>query len=252
MNSELFFNLGSWGYDLMTDQDLWREQITAVLEHAIDPDGIHRVLDLGCGPGVSTFALAERLPHAQVDGIDLARKMIDRARRHHERNFAHLDNVSFRVADATQLPYDDSEYDLAVGHSFLYLVPDRAAVLSEVRRVVAPGGSLVLMEPNGRGNLREASQRSFGRDLDGAPWFDSARFRTSMVLWRLVSGNVGRLDPDEVTAWLRSAGFNRAATVSTLGGLGMHCIGRVDHGVENRVGNRVEQEENYGPEPEYS
>ena len=227
MNNEWFFNLGSWGYDLLTRQDVWREQIAGVLEHVVSPDRISRVLDLGCGPGVSAFVLAERLPDATVSGIDIARKMISRAETHHREQFAHLDNVEFAVADATELPFESGTFDLAVGHSFLYLVPDRQAVLREVRRVMAPGGSLVLMEPNREGSLREAATRSFGRDLSGAATWDSLRFRTSMVLWRMVSGNVGRLEPETVRGWFREAGFDTASVLPTLGGLGMHCIGRV-------------------------
>ena len=67
--------------------------------------------------------------------------------------------------------------DLAVGHSFLYLIPDRGAVLREVRRVLAPGGTLVLMEPNEDASLphavREGARRC--RVALRRPW-DASRF----------------------------------------------------------------------------
>ena len=230
--NKLLFNAGSQAYDILTYQDVWREQIADVLEHVPEPGKIRRILDLGCGPGVSAFVLAEHLPHTQVDGVDLAVKMIDRAKVHHRRTFAHLKNVEFHVGDATELPWEDGTFDLAVGHSFLYLVPDQAAVLAETRRLLAPGGTMVLLEPNRTGNFRGAFGRSFGRDFEPHRFVDVSRFHMSMFAWRIVSGNVGRLDPVAVRRWMLDAGFDRAEISSTLGGLGMHCVGRVD-GIED-------------------
>lgn len=227
MDSRLFFNVTSWGYDILTDQTVWREQIAEVLHHIPDGTGISRVLDVGCGPGVSAFVLAAALPRAEVVGIDLSERMVARAQRHHQQRLSHLSNVSFEVGDATQLRFDSGSFDLVVGHSFLYLVPDRRAVLREVRRLLGIGGSVVLLEPNRRGSLRNAATARFDRDFGAIGGIDAALFGTSMVLWRLVSGNVGRLDPDDVATWMREAGFDEAQSVPTLGGLGMHCIGRV-------------------------
>ena len=224
--NRLIFNVGSAAYDAMTDQNLWRGQIAEVLQHVEHRDAIGRVLDLGCGPGVSSFVLAQQLPDATVDGIDLAPKMIARAKVHHARTFPHLDRVKFHVADATALPWPDQTFDLVVGHSFLYLVDDRHAVLEQIRRVLTPGGTLVLLEPHEGGSLRAATTRRFGLDFDGHPTGDIARFGLSMFAWRIVSGNVGRLDPVDVRRWLYDAGFDEAEVASTLGGLALHCIGR--------------------------
>lgn len=225
--NKLLFNAGSAAYDLLTDQDVWREQVAEVLDLIDEPAQIENVLDLGCGPGVSAFVLADALPNARVDGVDLAEKMIARAKRHHARSFASLHNVRFHVGDATALDWPDESFDLAVGHSFLYLVPDRPAVLRQARRVLRPGGVLVLLEPNRTGSFRGAATQDFGRDFDGHAAVDIARFQMSMFAWRIVSGNVGRLEPDRVQSWFEAAGFDHCEIRPTLGGLGMHCIGRV-------------------------
>jgi ubiquinone/menaquinone biosynthesis C-methylase UbiE len=98
------FNAGASIYDLLTAQRYWREQIASVLAHVDRPRPL-RVLDLGCGPGVSTFVLAERLGEgSELLGVDLAHEMVARARRHHQRCHASLSTVRFEQADATALP----------------------------------------------------------------------------------------------------------------------------------------------------
>lgn len=224
------FELGASPYDLLTDQALWRDQVLRVLDHV--PVRPRRILDLGCGPGVSAFALGEHLgAETEIVGIDIAKRMIALAERHHLRDHPHLDRVRFQHADATALPFDDRGFDLAVGHSFLYLCPDRPAVLREVRRVLRPGGTLVLLEPAAEGSLPRAALRA----IPEAPvlWrhpLDAPRFLASMVLWRTVSVAAGRLDPHLVDRLFGDAGFVEVYTRPTLGGLGLHCVGRVPEG----------------------
>ncbi|MEX1363556.1 MAG: methyltransferase domain-containing protein [Nannocystaceae bacterium] len=222
----LAFEVGARAYDSMTRQEIWREQIARVLEHA--PPRPRRVLDLGCGPGISAFVLAQRLgPECEVVGIDRSATMIERARRHHAREHAGLRSLRLMVADATALPFEDASFELVVGHSFLYLVPDREAVLAQVRRVLAPGGSLVLMEPRRGGSLVRAGMAAVRayREHPRSP-SDAARFGASMLAWRVFSGAAGRLQPGQAQRLLSAAGLVEVSTHATLGGLGMHCVGR--------------------------
>lgn len=82
------------------------------------------------------------------------------------------------------------------------------------------------MEPNRQGSLRDAASTNYGRTLTDARTGEATRFRSSMVLWRIVSDNAGRLDPEQVADWMTEAGFDTAEVHPTLGGLGMHCIAR--------------------------
>ena len=222
------FRAGAAAYDAMTGQDLWRDQIAQVLHHA-RPVRPQRVLDLGCGPGVSAFVLARELgPQTEVVGIDLSPTMIARARTHHRRDHADLTNLSFQVGDATALPFADDAFELAVGHSFLYLVPDSPGVLAEARRVLAPGSSIVLLEPNRDGSLLQAglSTAQAPPELHHSPT-DLLRFASSMVGWRLFSKAAGRLSPELVAPLMATAGFVDPEFHPTLRGLGLHCVGRV-------------------------
>lgn len=220
-----FFNLTAWGYDFITGQDIWREQIGRTLSYVDDPQRLERVLDLGCGPGISTFVLGETLERVSITGIDVADRMIRRAHAHHEREYADLDNVEFRRADVYDLPFRAQSFDLAVGHSFLYLLPDRKEALRGIYDVLRPGGMLVLMEPDADGSLARAIRRPSDMGWVRSP-VASARFATSMVLWRLFSRSKGQFRARELEGLFREAGFDDCGVESTLGGLGHHAVGR--------------------------
>lgn len=221
------FDLGAAIYDWLTDQPLWKGHIARLLDHMGERKDALRVLDLGCGPGNSTFVLAEKLgPSATLMGVDLSRLMIQRARKHHARSFDHLGNVRFERADATALPFADDSFDLVVGHSFLYLVPDRVAVLREIRRVLVPGGRLVLMEPHRDVSLPAALRHTLADPaLRDTGLYDRSRFLASMVLWRVVSSAAGKMHARQIERLFAEGGFEHSYCERTLGGLGLHCVG---------------------------
>ncbi len=225
IDNRRFFNLSAWGYDFITRQEIWRDQIRKTLSHAGDLISLDRILDLGCGPGISSFVLGEALSDVEIIGVDVSDAMIRRARRHRERSYGHLENVSFRRADVYDLHLDQGSFDLVVGHSFLYLLPDRGEALCAIHRVLRPGGRLVLMEPNAEGNLLSAVGRSGDLHWLRSPW-TATRFATSMVLWRIVSRSQGQLRADKLGRLFGEAGFNDCDVNLTLGGLGLHATGR--------------------------
>src|SRR5512139_1841184 len=87
-----------------------------------------RALDVGCGPGIVTEALAR---HAgEVVGCDLTPAMLDRAQRRAEA--AGLRNARFVPARAESLPFEDGYFDLVVSRSAVHHFPDPAVVLREM------------------------------------------------------------------------------------------------------------------------
>lgn len=218
----LFFGLGAKAYDLLTAQPLWREQIARLLD-LHPPSGPERVLDLGTGPGVSAFVLAEHLPHgSHVTGLDLSPQMIAIAKRYHAERPALP--VDFLVADASRLPFGDASFDRATGHSFLYLLPDPVAVLREVARVLKPCGVATFMEPSDSGSLWMAA-RSAPSPLAHHAW-DTLRFSTSMALWRVASATHTRMTRARLEELCRLSGLAFVDARPTLGGLGLHFIAR--------------------------
>ncbi|GAA1421063.1 methyltransferase domain-containing protein [Streptomyces thermospinosisporus] len=104
------------------------------------------ILDVGSGLGHVTRALAASAGGGVVVlGVDISAPMLARAAEAgmHPR-------VGFLLADAAQLPFDDACVDGVVSTAVLQLVPDRAAALAEMVRVLRPGGVLTVMIPSTR------------------------------------------------------------------------------------------------------
>jgi ubiquinone/menaquinone biosynthesis C-methylase UbiE len=223
------FEMTSRVYDWLTGQDLWREQIGRLLLHAPEHSGApptYRLLDMGCGPGVSTFALADRLsPESELIGIDFAAQMIKRAKHHHSRDFMEHTNIEFLEADARNLPFQDDSFDLATGHSFLYLIPPQLEVLREVVRLLRPGGRLVLMEPSDTACLGRAAARSIPKwgNFLRRP-YATMRFAMSMVGWQTAARISGPMSVERFSRLVDEAGLDFVGCFPSLGGLGMHCV----------------------------
>ncbi len=107
-----------------------------------DPASLHRVLDIGCGPGGWLLETAFRYPHMELTGIDISWRMIEYARAEAQARKL-SDRVEFLVMDALRpLDFPDDSFDLVnmrFGSSFL-LVTDWPGLLGELLRVTLPGG----------------------------------------------------------------------------------------------------------------
>jgi ubiquinone/menaquinone biosynthesis C-methylase UbiE len=102
------------------------------------------VLDLGSGVGATPCYLA-RTCGARVIGIDIHEAMVAQARERARRENVE-DLVEFRIADARDLPFEDSLFNATIAESAVSFVDDKRRVLQEAARVTAPGGSVGLNE----------------------------------------------------------------------------------------------------------
>jgi len=102
-----------------------------------------RILDVGCGAGWSTIALARAYPAATVVGVDIDAPSVEMARRFTAE--AELtDRVSFLVADAASL--EENAYDAAFAFECVHDMARPVEVLAEVRRAVHADGCVVVMD----------------------------------------------------------------------------------------------------------
>lgn len=118
-----------------------RERLREVLR----PAPGERVLEIGPGTGYYTLDLAEWLgPGGKVEIFDLQQDFLDHTM--HRAGERGLTNVVPTQGDATALPYEDASMDAVVLTAVLGEIPDRAAALREIRRVLRPTGRLIVGE----------------------------------------------------------------------------------------------------------
>lgn len=117
----------------------------ARLREALEPRDGERILEVGPGTGYYAVPVAEWIgPDGRLDVFDLQQEMLDHTLR--EAGRCGVENVHAEQGDATSLPYEDASFDGAYLVTVLGEIPDRDAALRELRRVLKPGGRLVVGE----------------------------------------------------------------------------------------------------------
>lgn len=103
-----------------------------------------RLLDVGCGPGTITIDLAGRVAPGEVVGIDAEAGPLRTAEA--EATAADATNLTFQVADAMALPFEDASFDVVHAHQVLQHMSDPVGLLREMRRVCRPGGMIAVRD----------------------------------------------------------------------------------------------------------
>ncbi len=135
----------------------WREAAAAAADVAVGESA----LDVCTGTGDLAFALARRVaPGGRVVGADFAEHMLERAR---EKAGERPEDVEFVRADALALPFADDAFDGATVGFGIRNVSDLGTGLSEMARVVRPGGRVVILEITTPQRLRRFYQLWFDR-----------------------------------------------------------------------------------------
>ena len=114
------------------------------------------VLDFGCGSGYGSDQIARTANH--VTAVDVADEAVDYASKQFPRN-----NLEFRTIDPSEpLPFPDGSFEIVLSFQVFEHVVDTSQYLSEIRRVLAPGGQLILITPD-RGTRLLPFQRPWNR-----------------------------------------------------------------------------------------
>lgn len=149
-----------------------------------------RILEVGVGTGVN---IAHYPPDSSMTAIDISERMLERAKARAERLEK---DVELELMDAQHLTYDDDSFDVVVATFVFCSVPDPVAGLREARRVLKPGGRLLLLE-----HVRSTNPMA-GKLMD---WLNP-------LVVRLAGANINRRTEENV----RLAGFDNAEVGSHL------------------------------------
>lgn len=117
----------------------WSRVVAVAFLERLDAAAGLEWLDVGCGTGALSAAVLERCAPRSLVGVDPSAGFVE-----HARSAVDDARADFRVGSAEQLPLDDRLIDVAVSALAYNFVPDRAAALAELRRVVRPGGTISL------------------------------------------------------------------------------------------------------------
>jgi ubiquinone/menaquinone biosynthesis C-methylase UbiE len=99
-------------------------------------------IDVGCGNGYAVRAMAQSVgPNGQVIGVDVAPKMVEQA----NGNSGNLDNTSFQVSVAEQLPFVMNTFHRLLSVEAIYYMPNPLIALQEWYRILKPAGSVGIM-----------------------------------------------------------------------------------------------------------
>jgi len=175
-----------------------------------------RVLEIGCGTGFFLLNLWQAGFVGEAHATDISSGMLSACL---ESARAIGCDLRARTADAECLPFDDRSFDLVVGHAVLHHVPEPARALAEARRVLAPGGSLLIAgEPSSAGDrlarrVGRATSRAFRAAASVAPKLrkppavdpptDDERVMRELE-WHV---DLHTFEPDALASMARDAGF---------------------------------------------
>jgi SAM-dependent methyltransferase len=202
---------------------LSRQRIALQMLSAVLPPPA-RVLDLGCGTG-ETAAKLLRCGY-EVWGMDLAEPMVSHARARHG-------TERFRVGDIEHIPFPEDTFDGLVCLGVVeYLERDERA-LSEIRRVLKPGGRAVISTPNAISPLRGADALAFALENAARPLYRTVKYR--------LRGKPTPVDPPLVLAPHRF--YQRKQWLQRLQAAGLEVEESVCHGwgwYRSRLGSLAE------------
>jgi demethylmenaquinone methyltransferase/2-methoxy-6-polyprenyl-1,4-benzoquinol methylase len=139
--ARLFYKYLSKVYD-QVNPFIWNEEMRAEALELLDLSPDDRVLDVGCGTGFGTEGLLQYTD--DVHGLDQSIHQMEKA----FEKFGRTDRVNFYRGDAERLPFAANSFDAVWSSGSIEYWPNPVDALAEFRRVVEPGGSVLVVGPN--------------------------------------------------------------------------------------------------------
>jgi|Deesub1362A_J573_1020465.scaffolds.fasta_scaffold14525_3 ubiquinone/menaquinone biosynthesis C-methylase UbiE len=142
----------------------------------ISPPTEVKILDVGSGPGLFTIKLAQENPSISIVGVDHSPTQVRAANRLLAKT--HLENCSFKVGNAMNLPFENASFDIVVSLASIKHWPDEKRGLQEIQRVLKPGALAFISEVD-----KEAKNEEIYKYADRfKAWYSWNRF----LRWYLI------------------------------------------------------------------
>lgn len=178
--SRAFFDARASAYDQSTHMGIRPELLASILEHLASFPRPDSILDIGCGTGALLLELKSRLEVGVMAGLDLSDKMLELARQKLGTS------VDLRLGDSEALPWEANCFDLVCCTLAFHHYPQPEQAIAEMRRVLKPGGNLLLADVTLPAPLRQL---------------------TNLVLPLLSTGDRHAYSRAEIFSLLNQAGF---------------------------------------------
>ena len=186
----------------------WRRRAIAALQLGPRP----RILDVASGTGDMVLEILRQRPEAQVVGVDPASRMLDVARSKLASQVAD-ERVRLVVGDAQGLAFDDESFDAVCIAFGIRNVPDRERGLSEMARVLRPGGRLAVLElSTPRRGILGPLARLYIRGI--VPWLGALLSRHAA--YRYLERSIAAFPPPETFARMMTEAGLRDVRVTEL------------------------------------
>ena len=192
---------GFWGKKMINSMNEGHYELTGwALDH-INLERNYRVLDVGCGGGLTVSRIAERIGNGKVYGIDYSALCIKHSKAQKRKNIL-CNKVKIMLASVSSLPFDDCSFDVVTALETYYFWPDKLNDLKEIYRVLKPSGKLMLV-------------------------FEMLKTPEEPDKWKAVEDKIGikTVTEEEIREMLAKAGFSDIETYKKEGTTWLCAIG---------------------------
>jgi len=148
-----------------------------------------KILDSGCGAGITDVVLAQHFPGCEVTGIDLSAPLLEMARSSASEAKV-SERVTFQSGDVQQIAYADNCFDVALNINMMHLVDNPLHMLNEIERVLSPGGFLFIADLRRswlgifEQEIKSAFSNREAEELIDQSNLRQGEFSSSLIWWR--------------------------------------------------------------------
>lgn len=141
--NQTYFDRWAESYDKgrISEWFQYTQQLTVGL---MDLSPHSKVLDVGCGTGFAVLMLGSMLTSGKACGVDISEEMISQAKAKVSQELG--DRVEFQQACSDNIPYPSEEFDFIMCTNSFHHYPDPLLALAEMRRLLKPGGQLIILD----------------------------------------------------------------------------------------------------------